>query len=115
MQDITFAWVGYESMGFGFGILFFGEYVVLCGGRISKIVGGSWDILVLGARLVMDLRFMIGEAVLQADFWYIKLGVTYCVQVVAVSLSGLVNINISLVRWLVRLTCRACHHGHRED
>lgn len=42
---------------------------------------GNLGILVLCARLVKG--FMIGEAVLQADFWYIKLGVTYCVQVVA--------------------------------
>jgi len=42
---------------------------------------GSGGFLVLCARLVMG--FMIGEAVLQGDFWYFKLGVTYCVQVVA--------------------------------
>lgn len=32
--------------------------------------------------LCVDLWFMIGKAVLQANFRYMKVGFTYCVQIV---------------------------------
>jgi len=64
----------------GVGILVFGgRFRCVC--RMLEY-WGSCGFLVLCAQLVMG--FMIGKAVLQGNCWYVKLGVTYCVQVVAV-------------------------------
>jgi len=76
----TFAFLLGLYMKAGVGILVFGgRFRCVC--RMLEY-WGSCGFLVLCAQLVMG--FMIGKAVLQGNCWYVKLGVTYCVQVVAV-------------------------------
>lgn len=64
----------------------------------------------------VDLWFMIGKAVLQANFGYMKIGFTYCVQIVTESKrerERIFKITIRQSIMLLLLTCMVCRHAHR--
>lgn len=64
--------------------------------------------------LCVDLWFMIGKAVLQANFGYMKIGFTYCVQIVTErKRERIFKITIRQSIMLLLLTCMVCRHAHR--
>lgn len=62
----------------------------------------------------VDLWFMIGKAVLQANFGYMKIGFTYCVQIVTErKRDRIFKITIRQSSISTLLTCMVCRHAHR--